>query len=219
MTHDPNEPWFSQASQRPLKLAVLISGGGRTLINILEQIRAGQLHAQVVTIIASNEASCEKVQQQGVTQPVHVVKRKAFESTPSFSQSIFHICREAETELVCMAGFLSLIEIPPDFAWRVLNIHPSLLPAFGGQGMYGHHVHEAVLQHGCKVSGCTVHFADNSYDTGPILMQRCCSVEADDDADALAARVFQQECVVYPQAIEKLARGCVRLQAGRTLVL
>lgn len=218
MSHEATESWFSQPSKEPLKLAVLISGGGRTLLNILEQIDAGRLHAQVVTLIASNETSREKIVQKGVTQPVHVMRRRDFETTSSFSNSIFDVCREADVELVCMAGFLSLIEIPTDYQWRVINIHPALLPAFGGQGMYGHHVHEAVLQHGCKVTGCTVHFADNTYDTGPILLQRCCSVEATDDADALAARVFEQECVAYPEAIETLAQGRVRLVNGRTLV-
>ena len=166
-------------------------------------------------VIASNASSQSKLAQRGVAQSVEVASRKAFDSTQAFSDHIFAQCREAGAELVCLAGFLSLLRIPEDFALRVVNIHPALLPAFGGQGMYGHHVHEAVIEHGCKVSGCTVHFADNTYDTGPILVQRTCEVLPDDDADALAARVFEQECIAYPQAIALLEAGRVEVIDNR----
>lgn len=218
MSEQSTAYWFSKPSQQPLKLGVLVSGGGRTLINILDHINAGKLHAEVVTVIASNEKSQQALIDKGVRQPIHTISRKAYDSTAAFSQVIFQTCRDAGVELVCLAGFLSLVEIPSDYEWRVLNIHPALLPAFGGRGMYGHHVHEAVLAHGCKVSGCTIHFADQTYDTGPILTQRTCDVLHDDDPDTLAARVFEQECIAYPQAIEKLAQGCVTVQGRVTLV-
>src|SRR4029453_6931345 len=117
--------------------------------------------------------------------------------------------------LVCMAGFLQLLPIPDDYYHRVLNIHPALLPAFGGKGMYGRRVHEAVLAAGVKVTGCTVHFADDSYDTGPILVQRCVPVKEGDDADALAARVFEAECEAYPEAIRLIASDRVTIQGRR----
>jgi folate-dependent phosphoribosylglycinamide formyltransferase PurN len=95
-----------------------------------------------------------------------------------------------------------------------MNIHPALLPSFGGKGMYGHHVHEAVLARGCKVSGCTVHFVNNAYDEGPIILQRCVPAYAEDTADALAARVFEQECIAYPEAIRLFAEGRLRIEGG-----
>jgi phosphoribosylglycinamide formyltransferase 1 len=133
--------------------------------------------------------------------PCHVVARKDAPSVAAFSDDIFRHIREAKADLVCLAGFLSLLEIPPDFSGRVINIHPALLPSFGGKGMHGHHVHEAVLKAGCKVSGCTVHLADQTYDTGRILVQRCCPVLDTDTPDTLAKRVFEQECIAYPEAI------------------
>jgi folate-dependent phosphoribosylglycinamide formyltransferase PurN len=117
-------------------------------------------------------------------------------------------------DLVCLAGFLFLWRIPEPFIGRVINIHPALLPEFGGKGMYGHHVHEAVLTAGRKESGCTVHFCDNQYDHGPIILQRRVPVLPGDTPDILAARVFEQECIAYPQAVQLIAEGRVRLEDG-----
>jgi folate-dependent phosphoribosylglycinamide formyltransferase PurN len=119
---------------------------------------------------------------------------------------------ERKVDLVCMAGFLSYWIIPERYLGRVMNIHPALLPAFGGEGMYGHHVHEAVLARGCKVSGCTVHFVNNRYDDGPIVLQRAVPVRAEDAPDDLAARVFEQECIAYPEAIRLFAEGRLRIE-------
>ena len=113
-----------------------------------------------------------------------------------------------------LAGFLHLWRFPAQLDGRVMNIHPALLPGFGGAGMYGHHVHEAVLKAGCKVSGCTVHFCTNEYDKGAIIVQRCCEVADDDDADSLAARVFEQECIAYPEAIRLFAQERLSVENG-----
>ena len=110
-----------------------------------------------------------------------------------------------------MAGFLQLLRIPDDFSGRVMNIHPAVLPSFGGQGMYGRHVHEAVLEYGAKLSGCTVHFADNDYDHGPVILQRAVEVRDDDTPDSLAERVFEAECEAYPEAIRLFAEGKLHL--------
>jgi phosphoribosylglycinamide formyltransferase-1 len=126
--------------------------------------------------------------------------------------------RSFTPDLVCLAGWLHLLPIPDDFRHRVLNIHPSLLPAFGGKGMYGRRVHEAVLAYGAKVSGCTVHFADDTYDTGPVLVQKCVPVLAGDDPDALAARVFAAECEAYPEAVGLVASGRVRVEGRRVVI-
>src|SRR5206468_7149292 len=148
-----------------------------------------------------------------------VVERKACASREEFSQRIFELCRRAQADLVCLAGFLQLLLVPDDFLGRVLNIHPSLIPAFCGKGFYGHHVHEAVLAYGVKVTGCTVHFADNQYDHGPIVLQRTVPVLDDDTPDTLAARVYEQECAAYPDAIRLFAEGRLSIEGRRVRVL
>ena len=118
-----------------------------------------------------------------------------------------------------MAGFLQLLHVPPDFMGRVMNIHPALLPAFGGKGYHGLHVHRAALETGVKVTGCTVHFADNEYDHGPIIAQRVVPVLDDDTAETLQARVFTAECEAYPEAIRSFAEGRLRIEGRRVRVL
>jgi phosphoribosylglycinamide formyltransferase-1 len=201
----------------PIRLAVLLSGGGTTLQNLIDHIADGRLTAQIVQVVASRPGAfgVERARRAGL--PVAVVERRAFADTAAFSAAIFDLCRASGAELVCLAGFLQLLRIPDDFTHRVLNIHPALLPAFGGQGMYGHHIHEAVLAYGAKVSGCTVHFADNEYDHGPVVLQRAVEVRDDDTPDTLAARVFAAECEAYPEAIRLFAEG--RLQSVGRRVL
>ena len=193
--------------RRPIRLAALISGGGTTLVNLLECIRRGELNAEIPVAISSRAAcgGIEKAASFGVR--CDVVTRKSFDSIEGFSQAIFQRCRDVEADLVVCGGFLALLKIPEDFRCRVMNIHPSLIPAFCGHGFHGRAVHEAVLRRGCKVSGCTVHFVDDEYDHGPIILQRTVSVRDDDTPEGLAARVFQQECEAYPQAIRDFASG------------
>src|SRR5205085_1928091 len=144
--------------------------------------------------------------------------RRSAGGREALSEQTFAACRDAGADLVCLAGYLQLLEVPPDFANRVLNIHPSLLPAFGGPGMYGRHVHEAALAYGVKVSGCTVHFADNAYDHGPVVLQRPVPVRDDDTPESLAARVFAEECEAYPEAIRLFAAGRLRVEGRRVVV-
>ncbi len=126
--------------------------------------------------------------------------------------------RQADADLVCLAGFLQLLRIPPDFENRVMNIHPALIPAFSGKGFHGLHVHRAVLEAGVKITGCTVHFADNEYDHGPIILQRAVAVADDDTPESLSARVFAQECAAYPEAIRLFAEGRLRIVGRRVLM-
>jgi phosphoribosylglycinamide formyltransferase-1 len=192
-----------------LRIAVLLSGSGRSLQNLIDRRRAGEVPAQIVLAI-SNKADAfglDRARQAGIA--TYVVAKKDHPGE-QFSQRIFELCREAEVDLVCLAGFLQLLNISDDFVDRVLNIHPALLPKFGGHGMYGHHVHEAVLAAGEKVSGCTVHLATNEYDRGPILVQKQVPVLPGDTADMLASRVFEAECEAYPEAIRLMAeRQCL----------
>ncbi len=202
----------------PMRLAVLLSGSGTTMQHLAERINAGELDATISLVIASNERAGGIARAEALGLPAFVVPRKGYDDAADFSDHIFSLVREAGADLVCMAGFLSLLPIPDDYAHNVLNIHPALLPAFGGQGMYGHHVHEAVLAAGCKLTGCTVHFADQQYDRGPILVQRACPVRDDDTADTLAARVQAEERIAYPEAIRLIAQRRVTIEGGRTRV-
>lgn len=203
---------------RPIRLGVLISGGGTTLANFLAKIDAGELDAEVAVVIASRPDCCGLQKARAAGVPCHVVRKRDHANVSSFSAAVFDHCRLADVDLVTFAGFLSRVEIPRDFGHRVLNIHPALIPAFSGQDMYGQRVHEAVLARGCKVSGCTVHFADNEYDHGPIILQRCVPVLADDTPQALAARVFAAECAAYPEAIGLFSAGRLTI-AGRRVVI
>ena len=202
---------------RPIRLGVLISGGGTTLQNFLDHIRAGTMTAEIPVVIASRDCSgIAKAKAAGLRY--EVVARPDFADTASFSRVIFDHLREARVDLAVLSGFLSLIEIPEDFRCRVLNIHPALVPAFSGRGFYGHHVHESALARGVKLSGCTVHFADNEYDHGPIIQQRSVPVLDDDTPDTLAARVFEAECELYPECIRLFAEGKLEVRDRRVFI-
>jgi len=189
-----------------LRLGVLLSGGGRTLLNILDEIAAGQLDAGVSVVIASRQ--CKGVDRAAAAGlDVLVVPFKEIADEQAYSARICDLLDAAGVDLVCMAGFLSLWLVPPRYAGRVMNIHPALLPGFGGKGLFGDRVHEAVLAAGVKVSGCTVHFVTNQYDAGPIIIQRPVPVYDTDTPETLAARVFEQECIAYPEAIRLFAAG------------
>jgi formyltetrahydrofolate-dependent phosphoribosylglycinamide formyltransferase len=203
----------------PIRLGVLLSGSGTTLQNLLDRIADGRLDARVVCVVSSSASAfgLERARKAGV--PAYVVERKGCASRAEFSTRILDYCRQHGADLVCMAGFLQLLEIAPDFMGRVLNIHPALIPAFCGKGFHGAHVHEAALAMGVKVSGCTVHFADNEYDHGPIVLQRTVPVEDDDTPESLATRVFAAECEAYPEAIRLYAQGRLRIEGRRVRVL
>lgn len=200
---------------RRFRVAVLISGGGTTLRNLLEKITAGQLDVEIALVVSSNPSAGGLRFAEEANIPRLVVQRNEFDTQEAFSQAIFDPCRRAEADLVVLGGFLKQITVPEDFANRVVNIHPALIPAFCGKGFYGHHVHEAVLQYGAKVSGCTVHFVDNQYDHGPVIAQRAVPVLDDDTPETLAARVFQAECEVYPEVVRQIAAGRVRVEGRR----
>jgi formyltetrahydrofolate-dependent phosphoribosylglycinamide formyltransferase len=203
---------------RPLRLGVLISGGGSTLQNFLDLIAARELAAEVALVVAS-QARCKGIDRaRRASLSCEIVERRPFASVAEYSQAIFDLCRRARVDLVTLAGFLSLLEVPDDFRFRVMNIHPALIPAFCGQGYYGHRVHEAVLERGAKVSGCTVHFADNHYDHGPIILQRCVAVHDDDDVGTLAKRVFAAECEAYAEAIRLFAAGRLEVDGRRVRI-
>ena len=202
-----------------MRLAVLVSGGGTTLQNLLDRCADGRLPAEIVLVVASRADAfgLERARKAGIEAVV--VDYKESGSLEEFSRRIFEHCRRATANLVCLAGFLQLVQVPDDFLGRVMNIHPALIPAFCGKGYYGHRVHEAVLASGAKVSGCTVHFADNEYDHGPIIVQRTVPVLDDDTAETLAHRVFVEECEAYPEAIRLFAESRLRIEGKRVRIL
>ena len=202
------------ASYAKPKMAVLISGGGTTLQNLMDCIQNGELHASIELVISSRPDAfgVERAKQEGLT--VHVMTPQP---RGNFSDRVFAAIRAANVDLVVMGGWLQLLPIPDDFRQRVLNIHPSLLPAFGGKGMYGYHVHEAVFASGVKISGCTVHFVDDTYDTGPIILQRAIDISHCQTPAEISDEVFKQECVAYPDAIQLIASGKWRVEGRRVL--
>jgi len=179
-----------------LKLAVLLSGSGRTLDNFHDRIAEGSLNASVEVVISN------------VADALGLQKARNY-GYPAFhaqgNQAINAIIKEYDIDLVCLAGYLKLYEPPPDLARAVLNIHPALIPAFSGDGFYGMRVHRAVKAKGCKVSGCTVHFANEVYDEGPIVVQKCVALDDLDTPDDIAAKVFAKECEAFPEAINLVA--------------
>jgi phosphoribosylglycinamide formyltransferase-1 len=178
-----------------LKMAVLLSGSGRTLDNFHERIMAGTLAGEIQVVI-SNVAGVlglEKAEKYGY---------------PGFhapdNESINRILEDYSIDIICLAGYLKLYTPPAHLAKSVINIHPSLIPSFCGDGFYGHHVHEAVKARGCTVSGCTVHFANEVYDEGPIILQKCVALDYEDDPDTIASKVFEIECEAFPEAINRV---------------
>jgi phosphoribosylglycinamide formyltransferase-1 len=217
--YDKGKPAAATQNKKPVRLGVLISGGGTTLMNILEYIKHGRLNAEIAIVISSRStvAGVEKAKKAGLD--VKIIRKKDFPDVDEFSKRIEEEFVAANVDLVVQGGWLCLWKIPQRYENRVMNIHPALLPSFGGQGMWGHYVHGAVLAAGCKISGCTVHFCTNEYDKGPIIVQRACEVKEGDTPDALAARVFEQECIAYPQAIRLFAEGRLNVQGGKVLIM
>ena len=205
-------------SERPLPIAVLISGGGTTLRNLIEKIVAGTLLVEIRLVISSSPAARGLEFARLASIPTLVVEKKNSATDDDFSRVIFEPCRAAGVKYVVMGGFLKHVLIPPDFENRVVNIHPALLPAFGGKGMYGLKVHQAVIDQGAKTTGCTVHFVDNQYDHGPIILQRSVPVQATDTAESLQSRVSEAEREALPEALRLLATDRVSVN-GPTVTI
>jgi phosphoribosylglycinamide formyltransferase 1 len=194
-----------------LPIAVLISGGGTTLRNLMEKMDANELPVEIRLVISSNPNAGGLLFAAEAAIPSLVVQKKKSTTLEAFSEAVFAPCRAAGVSYVVMGGFLKQVVIPPDFENRVINIHPSLIPQFCGQGMYGLKVHEAALAAGVPTTGCTVHFVDNQYDHGPVILQKMVPVVPGDTPESLQARVFTAERQALPEVLRLLAGGRVRV--------
>jgi len=195
--------------QRSARLAVMLSGGGRTALNLLDAIDRNQLNARVVGALASRPCpGADRLSARGV--PITVMPGEIH------AQDLAGALSSMGAELVALCGYMRYVNVPASFAGRILNIHPSLLPKFGGKGFYGLHVHEAVLAARETISGCTVHVVDNQYDHGPVVLQKSCPVLPDDTPESLAGRVFGLECTAYPEALQLVIDRLVSSGATRS---
>ena len=205
----------SRQSDRPLRVAVLLSGNGTSLENLCEQIDAGRVRAEVVVVISSQEKALglERARRRGI--PAVGVSRQKIPDLRAFNDAIHAELARHDVDLVALLGFLSLFELRGRYEGRAINTHPALIPAFSGQGFYGRRVHEAVLAAGVKLSGATVHFSNDEYDKGPIILQEAVPVLEHDTPETLAARVQACERRLVPEAIRLIAEGRVTLKSGR----
>lgn len=195
----------------PTRVAVLLSGTGRSLENLLACRARGELGIDIPVVVSTRAGvrGVEIAEAAGIE--THVIRRRDAPTPEDLSARVAAALAPHGVDLLVLAGFLSQLRILPEWEGRMLNIHPSLLPLFGGKGYYGTRVHEAVLAAGMKVTGCTVHFVDAEYDAGPIILQRCLAVREDDTPQTLGARVFALECEAYPEAIRLFAAGRLRI--------
>ena len=199
------------------RLAVLVSGGGRSLENLAEVIGRGELDAEIALVLSNRTDAYALQRAERLGLEAVVVPHREHADADAFSAAVFAEIEARRCDLVVLAGFLRLLLLPSDWVGRVLNIHPALLPAFGGKGYWGDRVHRAVLERGVQFTGCTVHYVTNEYDAGPIVLQRCVAVRPDDTVERLAARVFEQEQLALPEAIRLHLSGAVRLEGGRVV--
>jgi phosphoribosylglycinamide formyltransferase-1 len=201
------------------RIAVLVSGGGSNLQAILDAIGAGRIPGEVVLVLSTSKKAyaLERARLSGILAAA--LPLKAFETPEACQRARAEAIIAARPDLLVLAGYLGMLpaDIVARYASAILNIHPALLPSFGGKGMYGEHVHQAVLDAGCRVSGATVQFIDDTYDTGPIALQRAVPVFQTDTAETLAARVLKVEHVILPLAVELFCKGRLSVVGGRAV--
>nr|WP_246386347.1 phosphoribosylglycinamide formyltransferase [Armatimonas rosea] len=190
-------------------------GRGSNLMAVHAATQDGRLAATIRLVVGTKDDAPALVRAQEAGIPVAVVP-----TGDAYESRLLAALEAAEIDTIALAGYLRKLPeaVVERFRARIVNVHPALLPSFGGKGMYGHHVHEAVVAYGCKVSGCTVHFVDAEYDTGPILLQRTVAVLDDDTPESLAARILPEEHAAYVEALQLIATDRVRLEGRRVRI-
>lgn len=207
------------SNRRPLRIGVLLSGNGTSLENLFDHIASGDVPGEVVVVISSKADAygLERARLHGV--PAIAVPRRDFASNEAFNDALHDALAPYDVDLIALLGFLSLFQLRGRYDGRVINVHPALIPAFSGRGFYGRRVYDAVLAAGVKITGATVHFTDDEYDHGPILMQQAVPVLEDDTVASLAERVTAAERRLVPEAIRLIALGRVEVKDGRCRIL
>ena len=206
-----------------INIAVMVSGHGRgsNLQAIIDACSDGRIDGQVAVVIGTKEdaPAVERAWNNGI--PTVEVRPKNFATGEEYATRLLEVLVENKVDLICLAGYMRVLpsQVIETYRRRVMNIHPALIPLFCGKGMYGEHVHQAAVDYGVKVSGCTVHFVDEEYDTGPIIVQKVVPVEEGDTAETLAARVLTQEHIAYPEAIQLFAEGRLKVEGRVVRVL
>lgn len=205
------------------RIAVLVSGQGRgsNMQSIIDGCAAGEINGEVSLVLGVNDdaPAMERARSQGIVTVA--VSPRDFGSDEDYDQALFKTLKAHKIDLICLAGYMRVLgsELVKEWNGRIMNVHPALIPSFCGKGMYGHHVHEAVIERGVKVTGATVHFVDEIYDNGPIILQTCVPVEDDDTADSVAARVLKTEHKAYVEAISLFCDNRLRIEGRRVRIL
>ena len=203
----------------PVRLAVLISGGGTTLQNFIDRIAQRRLDASIAVVVSSRADAYGIERARAAGLPTVVLPRAQFGGVDQFNDALHAELAKHDVDLIVMAGFLSPLQMRGRYNGRVLNIHPALIPAFCGKGFYGRKVHQAAIEAGVRVSGCTIHFADDEYDHGPIILQGTVPVLDDDTPETLAARVHLIENELYPEAVRLWSEGRLEVRGRRVWIL
>lgn len=208
---------------RPINIAVMVSGHGRgsNLQTIVDACRDGRVNGRVAVVIGVKDEvpAMDRARSAGV--PTIEAKPKDYETDEAYGVRLLEILGEYSVDLICLAGYMRIL--PPAvvsaFRWRIMNTHAALIPSFCGKGMYGEHVHKAVIEYGAKISGCTIHLVDEQYDTGPIIIQKAVPVEEFDTPETLAARILPNEHAAYVEAIQLFAQGRLQVEGRRVHIL
>jgi phosphoribosylglycinamide formyltransferase-1 len=205
---------------RSLKLGVLVSGGGTNLQSIIDHIESGYLASQIAVVISSHDGAYALERAKRHNIPHFTVKSKNYSTVQEYEEEMIKILKNHNVDLVILAGFIKVLSphFVKAFPNRIMNIHPSLIPSFCGDGFYGEKVHRAVLNYGVKITGVTVHFVDEGTDTGPIILQRAVPVKDDDTPQSLAQRVLEQEHAIYPEAIKLYEQDLITIKGRRVLL-
>ncbi|OLD59486.1 MAG: phosphoribosylglycinamide formyltransferase [Armatimonadetes bacterium 13_1_40CM_3_65_7] len=204
----------------PVRIGVLVSGHGTNLQSILDGCARGEIPGRVVVVASTTAKAYALVRARQAAVPAVVLAPRSFPDRQTYDARLAEVLQAHDVDLVCLAGFLRILtpRFVDLFRGRIMNIHPALLPAFGGVGMYGPRVHDAVLASGAKISGCTVHFVDETPDGGPIILQAAVPVHDDDSVDSLAARIAEREHHLYPEAIRLFAGGRLQMNGKRVRI-
>ena len=202
-----------------MRLAVFVSGKGTNLLNIIKRNKEGFLRSEISLVVSNHECEAiEKSRSAGIR--TKILDPRSLENETEFGNLLLEVLRKNQIEFIVLAGFLKMIPevVVKAFQNKIINVHPALLPSFGGKGMYGMKVHQSVIDYGCKVSGATVHLVDSEYDRGPVVLQRCVPISDDDTPETLASKIHQLEYELLPEAIRLFEENLVKVEGRKVRI-